>query len=70
MTAVFLALTLLPVLVQLWIDGLANLGSWNLLGVDRTPRVGDWFSLPALLAVFAAGLLLRAPMPARSRALV
>src|SRR4051794_355107 len=47
MAAVFLALTLLPVLVQLCIDGLADLGLWSFLGVDRTPHVGHWFSLPA-----------------------
>jgi tetratricopeptide (TPR) repeat protein len=70
MAAVFLALTLLPVLVQLCIDGLADLGFWSFLGVESTPHVGDWFSLPALLAVFAAGLLLRALVRARSRVVV
>jgi tetratricopeptide (TPR) repeat protein len=70
MAAVFLALTLLPVLVQLCIDGLADLGFWDFLGVESTPHVGDWFSLPALLAVFAAGLLLRALVRARSRVVV
>jgi tetratricopeptide (TPR) repeat protein len=70
MAAVFLTLTLLPVLVQLCIDGLADLGFWRFLGVESKPHVGDWFSLPALLAVFAAGLLLKALVRARSRVVV
>jgi tetratricopeptide (TPR) repeat protein len=70
MAAVFLALTLLPVLVQLCLDALSHLGFWRFLGVEQTPQVGDWFSLPALLTVFASGLLLRALVRARNRVVV
>ena len=70
MAAVILTLEFGPLLIQQGVDGLKELGVWSTLGEEAPPELGRWLTLPVLLAVFLAGLLLRALVRARDRIVV
>ena len=65
-----LVLEFVPLVLQRMIQALWNVGLWQDLGAKKMPSVGQWFSVPVLIGVFVAGLIVHALVRARSRVVI
>ena len=65
-----LVLEFVPLVLQRLIQALWNVGLWQELGAKKMPAVGQWFSVPVLIGVFVAGLIVRALVRARNRVVI